>query len=310
MYDHNVLAVLTAVDDNNKARSAFGLPENARWFRKAIGGVAEKPTIDSKEPTPAPDASSPDQDSGANDCLVITFDKLLETLKDYENGLQFGTHPGRCDVLLGHRGTRGISGQQYNITMDNAFCFWLNDYHSTHGTAVVCNSQDQLEVRKKDTWILADRPGSRKRLRNVKIHSGGLIIKIEFPNHEAAHPGYIENLRAFVKKSKEKVKESKEQVLAVKGLGLDSDSSTATPSQAQTPSERPVYYIDKKVGKGAFGEVHRLIKARDGKYFAAKSFMPPTNKRKHDEVDPVWLAGIRREFTIMKNNPHVNVAWL
>ena len=97
MYDHNVLAVLTAVDDKNKARSAFGLPEYARWFRKAIRGVAEKPTIDSKEPTPASDASSPDQGSGANDCLVITFDKLLETLKDYENGLQFGTHPGRCD---------------------------------------------------------------------------------------------------------------------------------------------------------------------------------------------------------------------
>lgn len=115
-------------------------------------------------------------------------------------------------------------------------------------------------------------------------------------------------MRAFIKKSKGKVKKSKKQVLTVKGLGLDSDPSTATPSQAQTPSERPVYYNDKKIGKSAFSKVHRLIKARDGKYFAAKSFMPPINKRKHDEVNPMWLAGIRREFTIMKNNPHVSVA--
>ncbi|MCJ1252164.1 hypothetical protein MMC30_009403 [Trapelia coarctata] len=166
----------------------------------------------------------------------------------------------------------------------------LNDYYLTYGIAIVCNSQNRPEVRKKNTWILADRPGSRKQSKNIKIYSGGLIIKIEFPNHEAAHPVYIENLRAFVKKSKEKFKESKEQVLAVEGFGLDSDLSTATPNQAQTPSERPVYYNDKKIGKGAFGEVRRLIKARDGKYFAAKSFNPPTNKRKHDEVNHLYVS--------------------
>jgi serine/threonine protein kinase len=71
-----------------------------------------------------------------------------------------------------------------------------------------------------------------------------------------------------------------------------------------------VYYNDKSIGKGTFGEVHRAIRARDGKYFAAKTFIPPANKRKLDEVDPAWLTGIRREFAIMRDNPHVSVPWL
>ncbi|KAK5011186.1 hypothetical protein LTR28_005054, partial [Elasticomyces elasticus] len=61
------------------------------------------------------------------------------------------------------------------------------------------------------------------------------------------------------------------------------------------------------IGKGTFGEVYRVIRARDGKYSAAKTFIRPANKRQLDEVDPVWLTGIRREFTLMKDNPHANV---
>ncbi len=299
MYSPSVFAVLTPCDEKNKARSAFKLPQNERWFHKATGGVAEEPTIDSREPTPAPDASSGDQDLGATDRLVVTFDELLKELENFENGLQFGTNPGVCHILLGHRGTGGISGRQYNITVDSNLWIWLHDYHSTHGTAVAHNGQNGTEVRKKDTWLLAYGPGSLKRLKNITIHSGGLIVKIEFPNHGAADPQYVANLRAFVKKCKEAVP-------PVGALGLDSEPTTATPSQAQTPGERPVYYNDGKIGNGAFGVVCRFIKLRNGKYFAAKSFFRPPNKRKHDEDNPEWLAKIWKEFTIMRDNPHVS----
>ena len=52
--------------------------------------------------------------------------------------------------------------------------------------------------------------------------------------------------------------------------------------------------------------VRRFIKLRDGKYFAAKSFFRPPNKRKHDQDNPEWLAGIRRGFIIIRDNPYVS----
>ena len=298
MYSPSVFASLTPCDEKNKARSAFKLPQNERWFHEATGGIAEEPTIDSREPTPAPEASSRDQDLGATDRLIVTFDELLKELENFPNGIQFGTNPVVCHVLLGHRGTGGISGRQYNITVDDNLCIWLHDYHSTHGTAVAHNGQNETEVR-KDTWLLAFEPGSRKRLKNITIHSGGLVVKLEFPNHGEADTQYVANLRAFVKKCKG-------AVLPVGALGLDSEPTTATPSQAQTPGERPVYYNDGKIGEGEFGVVRRFIKLRDGKYFAAKSFLRTPNKRRHDQDNPEWLAMIRREFTIMRDNPHVS----
>lgn len=297
VYDYNVFAVLTACDQKNKASSAFKLPQNAKWFHKATGGVAEKPTLDSREATPAENPQSEDEEIGAVDRLVVTFD---EPLKNPLNGIQLGTNPLSSDVLLGHRGTKGISAKQYNVTVGGNLCIWLHDYLSTHGTAVGYNDQNRMEVRKKETWILSYEPGIPSPFGDITIHSGGLTIRIDFPNHEAAAPRYVENLRAFVNKCKE-------EVPAVNGLGLDSAATTQAPSEAQTLGERLIYYNDKSIGKGAFGEVHRAIRARDGKYFAAKTFIRPANKRKLDEADPAWLTGIRREFTVMKDNPHVSV---
>lgn len=95
----------------------------------------------------------------------------------------------------------------------------------------------------------------------------------------------------------------------VEALGLDSEPATQAPSEAPTPRERLIYYEVKNIGEGAFGRVHKVIKARDGKVFAAKIFNPPPNKnkRRRDEPDPEWLIRIRREFTLMRDNPHVRV---
>lgn len=71
--------------------------------------------------------------------LVVTFSGLLDSIKDGDMGLQFGTSPTSSHILLGHRGTPGISGKQYRITIHASLCIWLYDDHSTHGTAVQCN---------------------------------------------------------------------------------------------------------------------------------------------------------------------------
>ena len=62
------------------------------------------------------------------------------------------------------------------------------------------------------------------------------------------------------------------------------------------------------IGVGTFGKVLKTIKARDGKILAAKVFNPPSNKnkRRRDDHGPDWLMKIRREFAMMRDNPHVS----
>jgi hypothetical protein len=176
MYDHTVFAVLTAQDSKNRASTAFRLAHNARWFRPAVGGVAEKATIDSREPTPAVDAQAEDEGSGgAVDRLILTFSELMQ-LEGLGDGIQAGTSTARSHILLGHRGTPGISGRQYRIVVDDGMCIWLHDHHSTHGTAVAYKEQNEKEMRRNETWMLAYTPGTRNHFGRITIHSGGLII--------------------------------------------------------------------------------------------------------------------------------------
>ena len=313
MDDPNVFVVLIPCDEKNRARTAFRLPENMNRFYKATGGVAEEPTIDSREPTPAPlppSEENGERDQNATDCIILTFNKPP---KDPLKGWQLGTNEVLCDVLLGHRGTRGISGRQYNINADKRGWIFLHDYHSSHGTAVSYDNQKQDEVRKKETWILSRGPGTESEWEDVTIHAGGMAIKIEFPNQRAGPPEYVENLRAFFERSQTALP-------SVEALEFDSYQTTTAPSQPRTPSQRPIYLDDGLIGRGEYGEVRRVIKARNGNVYAAKTFFPPPKgpqrrdkkKRKRDaekwsEKVRTWLEKIRNEIAIMVNNPHVSV---
>lgn len=111
----------------------------------------------------------------------------------------------------------------------------------------------------------------------------------------------MENLREFVKKSKDALP-------TVNKLGLDSVPATATPSQAQTPRQQAIYYKDQEIGHGVFGEVHKVIRLRDGKFFAAKSFKLPELKRKRDQESHDLDQNLRREFNIMRRTTHVQIS--
>jgi hypothetical protein len=297
MYGYNVFAVLTPCDEEDKARKAFALVENATWFQEATGDIAEEPTIDSREPTPAP--PTPNDVAIKTSCsIILTLDKPL---KNPLNGFQFGTSIP-CDVLLGRRGTRGISSRQFNIAIDEHLWVWLHDHHSTYGTAVGYNHQAKNQVHTKETWILAYAPGVSPPWNDVRVC---LAFKVDFPNHLAAHPQYIANLRAFLERN--------HAALPLVGeLGLDTNPITAAPSQPRTPGARPIYYKDRLLGRGQFGEVHKVIRTRDGKAYAGKTFFAPpkSKKRKHGEVSEydAWLKMVGTEISIMRNNRHVSVA--
>lgn len=294
MYDHRVFAVLTAQDARNRAISAFKLAHNARWFRPAVGGITEKATIGSREPTPGMDADVEDR-------LVLTFSELMQ-LEGFGDGIQMGTSTATSHILLGHRGTSSISARQYNIVVDDEMYIRLHDRYSTHGTAVAYDGKHGNEIRQNETWTLAYEPGSGNSLGRIAIHSGKLIVGIEFPNHGRRETQYLENLRALVKKMK------KDEGLGINRLDLHSQTATKQPSEAQTVSRRPIYRTDREIGGGVFARVFRLIRVRDGKFFAGKVFMPPatnSQKRHRGEVDTAWLASIRREYHIAEDNPHV-----
>ena len=89
---------------------------------------------------------------------------------------------------------------------------------------------------------------------------------------------------------------------------LKSESIIQAFSEIPTFRERLIYYEIKKIGEGLFDRVHIILKARNGKIFAVKIFnSPPTkNKRRQDESDFEWLINIRREFTLVRDNPHVS----
>ena len=314
MYDPDVFFLLIADDDFNMATSAFQLQHNTRWFRKATDGVEEIPIINSREATPADQEGLNDEPLRANNCLVVTFSEIFRTLndetlkgQDLKDGIQFGTDPRSSHILLGCRGTRGVSAKQYIITVDDELCIWLCDYHSKYGTAVGGDEQNTREARRQERWILAHSAGTKNIFKTISISSGKLAIRVEFPNHPRAEPEYIENLQTFVAASKKAKDSNESQVPAVERLGLDSNLTTGAPSECQTPRKQLIYYKKELIGKGAFGEVHRSLQARTGRYFASKTFLQPTSKRKRDDTEPVWVANIRREFTIMIENPHVGV---
>jgi len=320
MYDHNVFAILTGCDGKDRANSAFRLPENSTWFRPSFGGVAVRPTIDSRQTTPAEDADSEEEELSVMDRLVVTFDELLKA-RNIGNGVQLGTNVSSSHILLGHRGTKGVSAKQCNITVDDDLCIWLHDYRSGYGTAVGYSGQNQREVRKSETWILAYKPGEENPFGKITIHAGSLAIEVKFINHATGEPQYVEALRAFLRKCKDAGQECKENISTFGELGLSSEPSTGVPTETRTIYDTPMYFRDQLLGRGAFGEVHKIIRIRDGRVLAAKTFKPignvvqstrsrakPVNKKRtlEEMIDPAWLMGIRREFTLMKENPHVS----
>ena len=113
MEDPNLIATLIAVNGKKLIKDAFCLPHNKARYLPPVGGIDESITISSREPTPAPDSRESNYD--VTHRIHLTFS---ERPKDIRWGYSFGTDPQVCDVLLGSRGAKGISGRHFCITFD------------------------------------------------------------------------------------------------------------------------------------------------------------------------------------------------
>ena len=181
MADPNLFAVLTACDKSNLASDAFELSENAHCYRKAAEGIAKELMIDSRESTPAP-RPLPVVNHEAGYCVLLRLD---DPLKDPQIGWQFGTNPRISDVLLGHRGTFGISSRQFYITITDQFRVELHD-ESRYGTIISHDSQAKDVALKDDKRLLSFQPGAHEQFKEIIVYvpdHEGLAFRIEFPNH-------------------------------------------------------------------------------------------------------------------------------
>ena len=331
MHYTDIFAVLIPDDSYNMARKAFALDHNARYLERATATcVTDEPPLWRRDSTPAP--QSPDFAGSANasagaeadpftsvDRIVLRFSEMND-LVDPRHGIRFGTDERASDLLLGPHGTCGVSAFQFSISTDDNLRVYLHDYNSSYGSSVSYNGEARDQVRRHETWILAYEPGRERRWSEVVVHTAGkLAFRVEILNHHEASPAeYVANLKAFWERCRGTPPSIGRLKLGRHRGGSTSSSmaSTVAPSTARTPGDRPIYLYDGILGKGQFGEVRKVIRARDGETYALKMCFPPDrpraiarSKRKRD--DPVWtrwLERVRNEYEIMRTNPHVSQA--
>lgn len=308
MSDPNVFAILTACDPTNLARDAFRLPHNIHGYYKTtddlVHGIAEEPTINSREATPACVLFADDGKYGSVDRIQLRLDKPP---KDRSRAWQFGTDPRACDYLLGHRGTTGISSRQFHITINQRFRVELHDT-SRFGTCISHDGEAKHVVITHDKRLLSFEPGETKRWKEVIIyapHEDRLAFKIEFPNHYMQSGEYWKSLKEFVDNSSRALP-------PMDVLDLESNPPTAPVSrQSRTSCNQRIFLDYNQIGEGQYGIVYTMIDAREGNVYASKKFKAwsstPENgkKRKKIQSKDQWLDGIRNEYAIMKENPHV-----
>ncbi|KAL8989984.1 MAG: hypothetical protein Q9177_001254 [Variospora cf. flavescens] len=97
------------------------------------------------------------------------------------------------------------------------------------------------------------------------ILSGSRHFKVELASHKTCKAGYNKKVKKFLE-------QSSTALPPVDGLGIDSYTTTAQPSQASTPRQLPVYISERELGRGSSGRVDRgidenivrVVASRDG----------------------------------------------
>ena len=294
MEDPNLIATLIPIDNKNLAEKTFRHADNESRYLPPTQGIAEGPTLSSREATPAQELpKNDDHDYNLTHRLQLTFD---EEPKNATKGYSFGTDLRQCDVSLGPRGAHLISGRHFCITFDDSIDeethLVLRD-SSTNGMAVSYDGQASEEIRHHFIWILdlAKEQGKWE----FKVHVRGLEFKIKLASHKTCQAEYDKNVKEFLKSSRT-------DLPPLSTLGMESHITTAQPSQPLTPRQLPIYISERNLGSGSFGNVDKVIDVSTGAIYARKEFKEPplaksTERRRQQRED--WLNLVRREIRII-----------
>ncbi|KAI9680581.1 MAG: hypothetical protein M1817_004021 [Caeruleum heppii] len=305
MDDQDVFAVLTPCEGykGSNAETAFRQPHNAARCSEATGRIRATSVIGSRDATPAPPSPSVRQVQFTHSLVLRFSDSILNAA----NGVQFGRYERCCDVLIQCLGVKGVSGRHFAITVKEDGSWYLEDFFSTFGTAVGYDGKAASQRRTRERWIIAHPPSKLKQWNELIVYAGDVAFKIDFPNQATGPPQYMANLESFIQRCRGALP-------ALSVLGLDSNQTTAAPSQRGTPDRhrQPIYVDCEEIGRGAFATVLKVMSGRDGLFYAMKKFFrPPENpkdskwKRKRDSE--VWYENKRKEARIMQQNAHPSV---
>ncbi|EDN03340.1 predicted protein [Histoplasma mississippiense (nom. inval.)] len=126
---------------------------------------------------------------------------------------------------------------------------------SSQRTAVSYDGRGSAQWRRHFQWMLVlDKP------RETRIHlPNDFYLDIIFPDHASCQRQYEENVQRYVQ-------ESQNQLFDFGGMALLSKDQT----RPRTPINDPIYFHVKRIGKGAFGAVNKVINVSTGDIYASK----------------------------------------
>ncbi|MCJ1249960.1 hypothetical protein MMC30_007186 [Trapelia coarctata] len=247
MEDPNLLLELIAYHE--RGARAFRLDHNhARYLRPKEERSFQ---YDSRGTTPS--VNSEDEDVDSHHRIQLSLDEMP---KDLSQGFVFGSNPKVCDVVIGHRDD-GVSGRSFVITIDSQRRLVVRS--AEFAIAVSYDGQAATQKRSNFTWILF--PG----VKTIEIIVSRQPFEVKIANHAGSEIKYQELVEAYLR-------ESKNAPVPFNHLNIDSQNTTAAPTEPESPKQLPVYYKDKILGQGEFGTVHRAFDVSTGFVYACKEF--------------------------------------
>ena len=91
------------------------------------------------------------------------------------------------------------------------------------------------------------------------------MFRVELASHRTCEAEYEKNVGKFLEYS-----QTADPFLG--GLSIDSYTTEVAPGQSRTPGQRPIYIHVEPLGKGAFGQVDKVIDVSTGAIYAHKTF--------------------------------------
>ncbi|KLJ13210.1 hypothetical protein EMPG_11864 [Blastomyces silverae] len=289
----DLVAVLYAYHRSPDAIAAITAPENASMHIPARHKEEPPPpSLRSRDPTPEREESDDESSNYLNnEALQLTFSHRP---KKGNQGFCLGRDKNRCDIYLPNLETEYyISAQHCFLTFDNQNRLILRD-QSSNGTIVTYDGKGGKK-RRNFRWILAGDPFANtfKQI-VVRLHPQLQFIifvsKAWMGHHPAQYISKVEQFRNELTASTEP---------SIGGLGLQSQTTTAPMSGAQTPPQDPIFLKRELLGAGGCGSVTRYWDVSTGLEYAGK--------KPHDTLDPRLQEYWEKEIKIMGQIKHENI---
>ena len=307
--DPNLIATL--VSEGDHAVEAFKQQVNeARSLPPSRTLFEEHHTLFSRASTPSSlESINKDADLDLKHRLLLSFDPPP---KDPSKGYAFGTDQDQCDVWLGSVVT-GISRVHFYVTFEEIGGkrrLVLKDC-SRYGTAVRYGGQANDEKRSNFTWILdLDRnnegeealvtAGEKKEEWEVQVNARSFSFILKLASHQTCNAEYEDRVTNFLSLTTQ----TNQPLMGGLNAGINTVKQR---SQSRPLGHGPIHLNMKRLGKGGYGVVDKIVDVSTSAVFARKTLLEPKyikdvalRVQKLAELEQLFA----REIRLLRENPH------